>query len=308
MGLLTCFALLHASAEAVRIAKSKDSTSYTWGRVSELYTWGAPRVADEPLENRQEPDGCFKGRRLVNTKGENGVILIDAVTTVPWRWEHPLMETAELNGDDKVYKRYECGDKNTGLFNGRVEAPEGFLHSGATYDNRITSSTDGSIDARTKEITSVGLLTSYMGDDKSIRAQISSTGWTLNGTAVLNATGGSPKETHLFMKGKDCIVTFQGTDDGTDAVDDVSIAKTTYCKLLGNDVNDPKLHYGFVKQIREITKESSYVSQIQEKLPQCTKVTAVGHSLGGALAALWTACVNNDVGASDDQRKVRWQI
>lgn len=67
----------------------------------------------------------------------------------------------------------------------------------------------------------------------------------------------------------------------------------------------PGVHTGFIRALVNLAKEASYQNEMKPELRRCKTVEATGHSLGGAGAALFEACVNEKLaeaaeGYSDD--------
>jgi hypothetical protein len=96
----------------------------------------------------------------------------------------------------------------------------------------------------------------------------------------------------LYVNRKDgsCAIAFSGSDDLFDWIQDADIRTTTGCGYKD-------LHNGFYGELLNYVKSPAWKTKIQEyAMKKCTHITAVGHSLGGAVASLLTAC------ASDPQR------
>lgn len=66
----------------------------------------------------------------------------------------------------------------------------------------------------------------------------------------------------------------------------------------------------FADALAYFTQQQAYTTGIFDNLPSCSKVTATGHDMGGAFAALWSACVNSNLqpGQSgyEDYVRVAW--
>jgi hypothetical protein len=77
---------------------------------------------------------------------------------------------------------------------------------------------------------------------------------------------------------------FQGSD-GLDELplSNFDFASQPYCGL------NP--HGGYVKELREIIAAS--MNDLRPRLSKCRTVTVTGHSLGGSLAHIFSACANS---------------
>lgn len=95
-----------------------------------------------------------------------------------------------------------------------------------------------------------------------------------------------------------CIISFQSSDSLLDFTNFAwtNNDETTYC---GHD----GVHAGTSDELRRITHDSQWSSNIVPALETCHEVTCVGHSLGGSLCNLFTVCANQgleNLDGSDD--------
>jgi len=100
---------------------------------------------------------------------------------------------------------------------------------------------------------------------------------------------------YLLQNGSaDCILTFKGTTptDQGDVQADKDIAHTTFCGW--EDV-----HRGFADHLRLMVSamdggftDSTWKRGVLDRLPKCRSLTVLGHSLGGAMAELFSYCAN----------------
>merc|ERR1719375_2024084 len=70
---------------------------------------------------------------------------------------------------------------------------------------------------------------------------------------------------------------------------------------------------GYVEATRMMIRNSNFTWNIKTKLPFCDGVTVVGHSQGGAIAHIYSACVNSDESSTDgieddqyDYNTIKW--
>jgi len=104
------------------------------------------------------------------------------------------------------------------------------------------------------------------------------------------------------------VLTFCGTDSDSfqDAASDwMTNLKAWSTKFCGFD----GVHSGFVGELKRIVGSQEYMSNIKPKLGGCAKVFTAGHSLGGAVAELFTACANREMQHPDleEWRHIKWQ-
>eukprot|EP00439_Symbiodinium_sp_Y106_P020264 s3315_g2.t1 len=84
----------------------------------------------------------------------------------------------------------------------------------------------------------------------------------------------------------ECILAFSGTDDSSDWL-------TTNFQPGTSERCGKEMHAGFGSELASITGDSDF-NDFQEDLQKCCCVFVTGHSLGGALAAIFHYCANAD--------------
>jgi len=94
----------------------------------------------------------------------------------------------------------------------------------------------------------------------------------------------------LYRKADRCVIAFSGTDDLVDwanNLDGLTVRSLNACGLTD-------VHKGFFEEFQEFVLSPSWNDKFAPFLAaNCTKgVTTVGHSLGGALASVFAACMN----------------
>lgn len=131
-------------------------------------------------------------------------------------------------------------------------------------------------------------------------------GWNLVGTNIpgnnLTIIEGDTVSLFQSPSNLECILAFRGTDDKWDILNDCNIAGSNFCGF-------ENVHQGFVNEIKALSTRAVH-ENIFPLLPMCAKVYATGHSLGGAVAELFTACANRaiapDADGYNDHSKVAW--
>lgn len=254
------------------------------GYVNKLYTWGAPALLDGGfLPDPRRGDGCWQGLRVINIKTDTttGIWDLDVVTFIAqgvgyWHTNQSSVKMDE-NGQKWVFP---CNSTERQGF----QIPATSIHLQAVYKERADTLKDLEGGEATF-MTRYFIVPSYEPAEKAA-ASISATGYKLVGSSIWDE-----KETHLMQhpSSKECILSFQGTtkERVLDWWDNLRFYAGAYCGIGGRAV-----HAGFRGQLRAILETPSFKENIQDKLPKCSDVTVIGHSLGGALAALYSYCVN----------------
>jgi len=118
--------------------------------------------------------------------------------------------------------------------------------------------------------------------------------WTLlHSYTVKSGLLSSEDKLQLYRRRGECSVVFEGTDESTDWLTNVNMVPWPSRKCGGFWI-----HTGFRKELRRLTSAKEW-PKVQETLSgsECSAgIYAVGHSLGGAMASVFTACVNAQAG------------
>lgn len=291
---LTLLASLVTAATALRQREGsvgRAEAQKSNGQVGYLFTYGCPKTSAPAMTNPARGDGCFPGYRNVNIKKE---LVTDDVDIVP----SLLMATAYVHYtgaanylDQKGgFNPLGCGT-SAGI---RVQIPDASLHEGKVYIERASKSNDQRLVAATV----VGMKTSYKSDKDYLRDTAQAAGWRLVGTSREGED-----VSHLFQNPStlECQLTFEGSDSFSDWSTDAAVIRVSYCGLSQG------IHTGFRNEVRRMTGSSEWQDNIRPILPSCASVWTVGHSLGGAQATLFAACINSGNSGDNDYDKISWK-
>jgi len=296
------------------------------GIVDFTYTFGAPGPASPGLENTRGSSRCFPGLRTWQTEGGTGWVtrskwldIVPFITNKIFYW-HAWMEGEDITVDRLDEKNmYECnGDHTTVPWS---MYPSVGLHDAEKYVETAASKlcplwTNLTIFAGRK---------SYILNPYVVMYDVIQYGWRGVGYATHDGTGSvaaGPQISHLIQNPGtlECVVTFQGTANFNDWVSNVAIAPVPFCGLTYEDETCGRIgtcvvrkkrgsfaHWGFADRLRKITRTNEWETNIHSNLPFCSKLYVAGHSAGGAMAELFTACVANtlhpgEFGYEDDYK------
>ena len=127
----------------------------------------------------------------------------------------------------------------------------------------------------------------------------------------------------------ECVVTFQGTYDTVDWSQNARGVTRAFCGLTLPDDRccpwplptcrgdcrvqrdgDSFVHSGFWAELYRMTQVPSWQQNIRPRLPYCKGVSVFGHSLGGAMASLFAACIGrapkNGTFGFEDYARIAW--
>jgi len=247
--------------------------------VKNLYTFGAPGVAGPALADPLSADGCFPGLRLVNKQSTWGVDKVDIAPTLlkPTVYAHTRADIGWLYQDDTNTSQ-ECGW--WGLTPETVSIE---LHAIATYVTRTVEKYP-----HLGDMAQVALASSYNSNETQVAEYVRSKGYGLVASAVCTE---KDEVAHLIQNPEtlDCWLTFEGSDSTNDWLNNLKLFRREFCGL------PQEVHTGFRNSTMAMVLAPSFQQQLRPKLGHCNNVEVLGHSLGGAIAALFAACAHSQV-------------
>merc|ERR1712007_195348 len=133
-------------------------------------------------------------------------------------------------------------------------------------------------------------------------------GWILVHYANIMGTASVPvgsKDTDkVFLvqskKNLNCMLTFSGTEAAIEYLTSLDHLSVSFCGFY-------PVHRGFTEEIYTITHSQEYQHGIKPKLSKCSSVTVVGHSLCGAIASVFAACINGRVKDNAAYQQMAWK-
>lgn len=211
---------------------------------------------------------------------------------------HPKMRGVGLHWNESRAHWADCSDS---LMNEPRNGGPTELHEGSVHRKLVSM-----IDSFYLTLTKLGTQFSYgsFGDINDVAEGVKELGWRLVGQGYDDGSGGwvgGPQVSNLFQNPSnlDCVVTFQGSSSIGDWLANANFGTRSFCGRR------ERVHGGFRNHMRRITRQESWQTEVRAHLPRCGKVYVTGHSLGGAMAELFTACAESD-GASEDYSFISW--
>jgi len=304
---LTIAVVLVAEASALRKHRQQKSPSMT-PMIDGLFTFGAPGVGVPAIKNPRTSSGCFPGARAWTSTREGFPwfnkavdLVVPLAQTVGYR--HPWMEGAEIDVNDRVVNFMSCNEELTGYPSGRGRT---WLHEGEVYREGVQVMNNDLV----LNMTILGTRFSYdRNPTEEVAAGVREFGWRLVGSGFDDGTGavrGGAHVSHLFQQPEtlDCMITFQGSQDLADWFANLDSIRSNFCGL------PEKVHRGFRDHMRRMVRQPTWQEGVRQHLGKCASVFVTGHSLGGAQASLFAACVaqapSSGSGYDDDYSYISW--
>jgi len=278
------FTLLVVGSDALRTSRhsATDGAELSNGhmKVKNLYTFGAPMMAAPALADPLSPDGCFSGLRLVTKSEKKGAHKVDIVPPCLKlsRYAHTKAEIGFLYTTSDRLDRKSCGW--TGRHFEVISIP---LHSLSLYVSQTMVKYP-----HLSDMAAVALASSQNSNVPEVAEFVRNKGYGLIASAVCTTLD---EVSHLIQDPKtlDCWLTFEGSDNWNDWVQNLKVIRTDFCGL------EQRVHTGFKNCTMAMVLEPTFQNDLRPKLGHCRNVEVLGHSLGGSISGLFTACAHSKV-------------
>lgn len=268
------------------------------GYVDSLYTYGAPAVADPPLQDSRSPDGCFKGlRAYCENDLSGGGKQADARVLNQNYYPHPKMNVLSLQWDrDSHLGSCKEDDSHWWPHHNLMVYEDWYLHSAQNYADRLHTLNKQNPKSEIYEESSlfVDLAFSAEKSQKEVQKIVKSKmpGWKLVERVVLKDEG----EPALLVQDQvsfDCAMVLPGNQAKRS-----QHYGTGFCGM-------ENVRSGYRDYLVASVQTHNW-QKIAHKLPQCRRVVCAGHSRGGSSCELFAACVNNGKQIDQDFRRMAW--
>jgi hypothetical protein len=290
------------------------------GRVDYLLTIGAPATACPALTNFLTGD-CFNGKRIYNSQTipasfcAMGYCVIPSYKiTDPVAWianvigfEHPSMSGEEFFHNpefraDQLTCEPTTSRSKPGI--GMVSTESLSLHSTATYVNgvmRWVPKFKGVEPGATLEDIHIRLCEASYLSDREIGKLARAVGARILARVKVRGSMGDEDSASLIQfDNTDCTIVFRGSDATWDFVNNAAGGCTDYC-------GHKCVHSGFVAELNGLVKSDDWQKKLKPKLSRCRLVKVAGHSLGGAMAEVFSMCANSNSNTEEYMKYIRWK-
>lgn len=283
-------------------ATTKQESIEEFGVVDAIYTFGAPGSAKQPLENMLRDDRCFAGLRSYTedvlgpaTKQVDGAAISNTDL-------HARMPTVVLHWNrDSIYvagpgETTWPNDNDGGVFG------DWRLHWETDYAPRLKQVAVNGENVSSKEpfaTASKFVTLAYKIYDSlpHARADVATKlpGWKVVALETLiSGTGTIYDEDPVMLvqdsSTLDCALVLAGTNNlANELTSSTTGYDSSYCGFSG-------VHVGYRNELWHIMHYT--MPALRPKLAKCGKVSCVGHSMGGPLCEIFSACANS--GRQDD--------
>jgi len=289
------------------------------GKVDFLATYGAPGAGSPGLQHQTNTDGSLPGMRTWTRDG-TWVDIVPVVTSAIWLW-HPVMSGRSIAAREDEGKPVTYNaSAETSRLPGYPSLSSIPLHKRLVYVN--AEAVNAEARRGCDRWNSFAIIANWIGYEQDpIKATelADRYGWNLAGTAYhpgLTGWIGGPQVSHLLQNQEtlECVLTFQGTQVRRDWYANIAFRPTHFCGMTEPDetcwlfgfdtckVRKPRgsfAHYGFAENLRKMVQEPQWQETIRANLGKCSAVYTAGHSLGGAVASLFTACTSSNMTKDD---------
>lgn len=278
------------------------------GQVDFMFSVGAPGPGSPGLQNQRGDDPCFPGMRIYHAEkggvfGNEWIDVVARVANLAYYW-HAWVPSAKIDVSNHKKTNYKCNKQQTWEPGGF--SPSSSLHSKSLYIDSIEKVFG---DPFFSNITIFTASYSYIHDREHVFELVQEHGWGLVGSAF-HAGGGvfaGEQISHLIQhpSTNECVLTFQGTASIQGWINNFNFPAEHFCGLVDADescggwstckvrhARGSFVHGGFRGRYLAIVGTDEFQNNVRPHLGKCATLVASGHSLGGAVAELFSACAS----------------
>lgn len=285
------------------------------GEVDFIYTFGSPGGASPALYNQRGPSTCFNGvRSYLIDQGKYWGRWTDIVSQVSNTifYSHSQLRVLAIENEQPEWKPSACTPDAVWEPRG-IQWGSAQLHRQKHYIANAKILAEAPSNSTRKWIYIFSVFAAdaaYKHEPLRVSEMVKEHGWRLAGSAIHPGgwVYGGRQTGHLMQHPEtlECVLTFQGTDSLQGWISNFDWMSTSFCGLSDRDescrfrmwgckTRHPRgafVHAGFAGRLRAMTRSQVWQHNIHRFLPSCAAVHAVGHSLGGVVAELFSTCVS----------------
>mmetsp|Transcript_81347 Transcript_81347/g.143556 ORF Transcript_81347/g.143556 Transcript_81347/m.143556 type:complete len:354 (-) Transcript_81347:25-1086(-) len=281
-----------------------------YGVVSRLYTYGAVGASKYPLPNKQSLQNCFQGLRTYTERifGVNRESRQVDAASLFTGYPHAMVPTLALHeAEDSTYtecpgaflepQQHEAGTAIYQDWPLHHEDHYRWLDRVRVHGKHVSKDEPFASAIRFRALAFKAYDEIYNFKTYMRKAM---PGWSVVGHADFSqGTDHDPVWLAQHSNSLDCAVVFTGTNSAIEFSETIDRKGTLFCGF-------PEVHQGYARELRSMMADHKW-KKLQAKLSKCNSLSVVGHSLGGALAELFSACVNSRNNHLDFNR-IKWEV
>ncbi|CAE8706119.1 unnamed protein product [Polarella glacialis] len=293
----------------------ETEASQEYGLVYALYTYGAPSTSKPAFQDLSRPSRSFRGLRcytenILKTPGVDSRQIDFAALWMPFL--HPRVPTLALR-----WKRNSPYWPGSGApaepLNVAGHYIDVGLHSQKDYVDRLARVTikGGHGDLHTEEPFALAFKYVFMAfgaydeqgpgyNEKTMRQQLAAHAEDFKVVAQEVLKTVEANDNIFIVQDKnslDCVLVFEGTSSPLELQTSLKQFGTGYCGFTD-------VHAGYRDKLSMLMKYT--MPKLRPKLAKCELVSVTGHSQGGALADIFSACANSRRVTDLDYRQQMW--
>ncbi|CAJ1431633.1 unnamed protein product [Effrenium voratum] len=276
-----------------------------------IYTYGAPGTASTSLADLSHEDGCFAGLRVwtedvlaPSLKQEDGAAISDQLN-------HPKVATLRLH-EENVDSHYKpCPGEESEPFSKGNKFADWRLHWEPKYKPRL-----GNVTLMGQKMANQAPFNLAYGYNRIAYKQYDSTthakaqikerlgdSWNIVARWTLVQGAASMYDEDPMMLVQDsatqkCVVAFAGINNyGNELATATDVRTDDFCGFKG-------VHAGYRDELMRIVK--TVWPKVQPLMGKCSHVACTGHSMGGSLCDLFSACANSGRVEDPDFKAISW--
>lgn len=289
-----------------------DLSQQQCGTVDEgIYSFGAPGTAIESLRDLQHKDGCFAGLRVWAEDVLPGTAKQEDGAAISNQLNHPHIATLRLHAEEHDSHFKPCPGEEKQPYSKGNQFADWRLHWEPIYKPRL-----GNLSLLGKVVADKAPFSVAYGYNRIAYKQYDSTkhakahikerlgdSWNIVSRWTLVQGAGFMYDEDPMMLVQDaqtqrCVIAFAGINNyGNELATAMDVRTSSFCGFDG-------VHTGYRDELRRIVK--FLFPKVRPLMGKCSHLACTGHSMGGTLCDLFTACANSQRLDDPDFKAQSW--